>query len=287
MTRLYLAIIVCVCHVQQSQAWSGNNPFGRRASSGRRDLFEKTLASLVLGNILVSLPTFPASATNDPFRYSDDWTATSLPLLNLPKAVEKETWDMGRWPDPILRRPAQVVESKYFGTDTLIQACRLLKKTAIDNKAVGLAAQQCGVNARIVYLQSADGILQQPERTMINPRIVQRSPEIQMRTWKEHCLVLPPSFYATVLRDDWIDVVYQDTDGTWHLSRLTGEMARAAQHEFDHDRGILVTDHVSLEEMESDGMRSIERQGHDERMVLAYTRQVQYPIDYEGLLVQR
>ena len=93
--------------------------------------------------------------------------------------------------------------------------------------------------------------------------------------------MLPPSFRATVLRDAWIDVVYQDAcsisssdaaESSLQTRRLYGETARATQHELDHDRGILITDHVALEEMETDLMRSIESPGHDERMVAAYTR---------------
>ena len=42
----------------------------------------------------------------------------------------------------------------------------------------------------------------------------------------------------------------------------------------DHDRGILVLDHIGLEEMENDVMRDIEAEGHNSRMLLAYARDV-------------
>ena len=139
--------------------------------------------------------------------------------------------------------------------------------------AVGLAAQQCGVNARIVYLQLTGE--SNPHLTMINPRITGRSSEMEMRVWREDCLVLPPTFQATVLRDAWVNVEYQDwTSNVWHTVHLEGEQARAVQHEMDHDRGILLTDHVSLKEMENDVMRAIERPGHETRMALAYTRYI-------------
>jgi peptide deformylase len=57
-----------------------------------------------------------------------------------------------------------------------------------------------------------------------------------LRVWQEHCLVLPPTFTATVLRDAWIVVEYQDLQGNLHSTRLPGESARVAQHELDHDR---------------------------------------------------
>lgn len=96
---------------------------------------------------------------------------------------------------------------------------------------------------------------------------------MELRVWKERCLVLPPTFIATVLRDAWIVVEYQDYQtGDWRRVRLTGETARAAQHELDHDRGILVTDHVGLDELENDIMRSLEQSGHAERMQMAFER---------------
>lgn len=213
-----------------------------------------------------------------PFQYSAEWTGTALPLLSLTQAVElaaadRRRWPMGRWPDPILRRSADAVGDSMFGTATLHQACEFLRNTAVEEGAVGLAAQQCGVNARIVYLERNDvyNRAMSSYLTLINPLIIDRSPEMEMRVWRENCLVLPPTFQATVLRDAWVDVSYQDwRSSDWQTLRLKGETARAVQHEMDHDRGILVTDHVGLDELESDLMRSIELPGHEIRMVLAY-----------------
>lgn len=203
------------------------------------------------------------------YAYSDTWTGTALPLMDITKAsqVSGSSWDMGRWPDPILRRPATSVNASWFGTTELKKLTQLLQQTCRKADAVGLAAQQCGVDARIVYLE--------PGMSMINPKIVNRSDEVNMRVWQERCLVLPPTFVATVLRDDWIDVEYNDWQGNLHSKRLRGELARAAQHELDHDRGILVLDHVGRDELESDRMRAIESDGHDMRMALAYARSIE------------
>ena len=250
------------------------------------------------------------------FQYSPEWTGTRLPLLDLETASSMSIWTMGRWPDVILRRPASAVVvvdnepqqqqqqqqqqqddlrwlSSRSSMHTLERAAQALARTARHHHAVGLAAQQCGVDASMVYLELP---LQQhssfmvPRRQVtnqqqyggddgggvvwINPVIVKRSPETEMRVWTESCLVLPPTFRATVLRDAWVDVAYQTVEGgtTRRVVRLHGELARAAQHELDHDRGILTLDHVDLEEMENDVMRSIERDGHDYRQRLAYSR---------------
>ena len=182
---------------------------------------------------------------------------------------------MARWPDPILRRPASEVDPYWFGSSTLKSVCQILQDTAQSEGAVGLAAQQCGLDARIVYVGSPCNLVRSRDTpiVMVNPHIVNRSPETQTRVWDEHCLVLPPTFVATVLRDDWVDVLYWTWQGGKPRQiRLQGEASRCVQHELDHDRGILVTDHVSLEELESDTMRAVERVGHDRRMALAYSR---------------
>jgi peptide deformylase len=238
-----------------------------------------------------------------PFRYSETWTGTTLSLMTLQQSAQLPKWDMARWPDPLLRRPAAPVDlttttnsntdsntnsnsnsNTNSITNTVQRACQLLQQTAQREGAVGLAAQQCGVDARMVYLEG-HGVL-------VNPRIVRRSPETSMRVWQEQCLVLPPSVIATVLRDDWVEVQYYEYEyeydhdpsrtpdeqgGKLKTMRLRGEASRCVQHELDHDRGILVLDHIGLEELENDTMRQIEASGHDSRMLLAYARQVEEP----------
>ena len=234
--------------------------------TSRRMILEHT----IMGYFATFLPNgawaYSSPSTLENFRYNEAWTGTDLQLLDIEEASQRLIWGMGRWPDPILRRSAAGVDEKWFGTQTLRRVTELLEKTATRNKAVGLAAQQCGVNARIVYIK-----LRRPV-VMVNPQIVGRSDEQNMKVWQEYCLVLPPNFKATVLRDSWVDLEFRNWQGESHLVRLKGEAARAAQHELDHDRGILTLDHIALDEMETDLMRSIEREGHDQRMRLAYSR---------------
>jgi hypothetical protein len=74
-----------------------------------------------------------------------------------------------------------------------------------------------------------------------------------------------------------VDVDYQTVEGDWRRIRLADEVARAIQHELDHDRGILITDHVSLDELLDPVMRDLERGGHEERMQVAYDREIYEP----------
>lgn len=211
------------------------------------------------------VPTTPNSLQT--FYYSPEWTGTNLEWQSMEQALAKPHWDMGRWPDATLRRHASEVPPHWLGTLDLQTLCRRLQETAQREGAVGLAAQQCGVDARMVYLEGF-GVL-------VNPHIVSRSPEMEMKVWNEECLVLPPTFRATVLRDNWIDVLYTSRNGNKErVDRFQGEQSRCLQHELDHDRGILITDHVGLEELESDLMRQVEQRGHDERMTIAYDRYI-------------
>jgi hypothetical protein len=109
---------------------------------------------------------------------------------------------------------------------------------------------------------------------LFNPRIIARSPEVDMKVWTEECLVLPPSFTATVLRDSSVTVQYEDLEGKTKNKFLDGELARALQHEMDHDRGVLILDHVDLDDLESMQMKEIEKIGHEKRMALAYSRYI-------------
>ena len=204
----------------------------------------------------------------------------------------------------------------------------MLVRTAQYYGAVGLAAQQCGINARLIYIQEDDDGRKRRRTTtatttvFINPRLVSRSPEPNVQVWTEQCLVLPPTWTATVLRDSWIDVEYftlmkktpvvatttptttprrptasrtmggsvvvplpSPQQEQWLLTkcrrRLYGEASRCFQHEYDHDRGILLTDHVGLEELESEVMRDMEQGGHEERQAMAYARHLDDPLPLE------
>lgn len=214
------------------------------------------------------------------YPYNKEWTGTSLKRLTQSAAANypSDAYPMGQWPDPILRISASQVgimddtfsSSSSWNSNELKRIATKLTQTARTKGAVGLAAQQCGIDVSMVFLDHVKG--NGSGIVMINPRIIDRSSELKMKVWTEQCLVLPPSFTATLLRDASIRVQYQDIEGMAQYIDLDGELARAAQHEMDHDGGILIVDHVSLEELESEDMRRIERLGHENRMEVAYAR---------------
>lgn len=80
-----------------------------------------------------------------------------------------------------------------------------------------------------------------------------------MKVWEEECLVLPPYFHATILRDAQVLVEAEYLSENTFCISLTGEEARTIQYESDHDRGILITDHDGRNEMRHIAMWIIEK----------------------------
>ncbi|KAL7535948.1 hypothetical protein ACHAXR_006827 [Thalassiosira sp. AJA248-18] len=290
-----------------------------------------------------------------------NWQGTSLPgPLSLSEAYKQVSdinsqpvLNMGKWPDPILRYRSSPIPSSAFQSKTQLNQLNsvaiALRNTARKEGAVGLAAQQCGVDVSLIFIDSVyhsdtskkmqmggmssgtfgdamngvfgqsswrksqkqitgegayvDDIIPMPRKWsrnyqqqvrdengifLVNPRIIHRSPESEMLVWSEQCLVLPPEFRATLLRDAEVTIEYESLESRDGISEscgstkqitLRGELARCAQHEMDHDRGTLIVDHVSLEELGFDGnmfMADIENADglHPERMQHAYSREL-------------
>jgi hypothetical protein len=147
----------------------------------------------------------PASITVLPVPddQEQEWKrGTSLSLLSLDDAYQfvlhgpTGTFPFfAQWPDPILRRPALPTSCCPLDWDSLhkLQAiAKALKQKADQHGAVGLAAQQCGIHVSLVYLSSSStsrGRSHPPsgeDLFLVNPRIVARSPEREMRVWTEY-----------------------------------------------------------------------------------------------------
>lgn len=218
--------------------------------------------------------------------YSQEWQGTALTVLSYQQAASlsrqgtTNEFVMGRWPDPVLRRPASPVSLDVLkmNPEKTKDIANMLRRTARRNNAVGLAAQQCGIDVSMIFLQSkakksfSSDAADQGGLFLVNPRIISRSSEMDMKVWIEECLVLPPTFRATVLRDAVVQVEYEDLAGNTRQIQLTDELSRAFQHELDHDRGVLIVDHVGLDELESDDMKRIEAKDHSKRQAMAFSR---------------
>lgn len=337
------------------------------------------------------LPHYKGTALPGPLSLSEAYSQLILPSLLSQNDGQDSTTDhtalttttttfpMGKWPDPILRIPSSPIPPSTFSNKSqlnmLQSIANTLKHTARKEGAVGLAAQQCGIDVSLIYIDgivvdtttassssssnrndqssynngrsalggvfgqsnwrnskkqlTGEGALldnddytnhnrssnntprllsrmgKQPPLPMrqeqgiflVNPRIIHRSPESEMLVWTEECLVLPPEFRATLLRDAEVTIEYETLTTTTTTTgvdntmeeyscgetkqiTLRGEFARCVQHEMDHDRGVLIVDHVGLEDLLSINgqtlMEDVENSDgrHAERMQRAYARDV-------------
>ena len=177
---------------------------------------------------------------------------------------------MAMWPNPVLRHVAAPVDD--FGP--VEQFSQML----VDGmESTAIAATQYHVNAQIIALRGASSPLPGP-LVLVNPRVLARSPEEQMRPWREVCLVLPPGLEVDLLRDSWVTVESADSAGRRSTRTLRGEPARAFQHEYDHLRGVLIVDHADLVDLPAE-VQLIEAGEHGRRQRRAYQREIAYQSD--------
>jgi peptide deformylase len=109
---------------------------------------------------------------------------------------------------------------------------------------IGLAAPQVGISRRLFVADVGEGF-----EAFLNPVILDFGEEYDRLS--EGCLSVP-DLPRTVYRPSWVDIEYDDVNGTHvdsrHLENPGGPFvipARVWQHEYDHLNGILITDRAS------------------------------------------
>lgn len=100
----------------------------------------------------------------------------------------------------------------------------------------GIAAPQIGELKRVVFMN-----IDRPW-PLINPEIVRASEET-MVVW-DACLSFLSIFFQ-VRRHTWIDVRYQDLNGSWHEIHAEDDLSELLQHEIDHLDGVLSLDRMT------------------------------------------
>ncbi len=124
---------------------------------------------------------------------------------------------------PVLRQRATPVARVDDAVRLLVDD---LFETMRAAKGVGLAANQIGVAQRVAVVDVGEE--QPPPLVLINPVIIERSPETEIG--EEGCLSVVEAL---------------DRDGKSYRAELGGYKARAVQHEIDHLDGVLFLDHLS------------------------------------------
>jgi len=138
---------------------------------------------------------------------------------------------------PVLRQRAAPVARVDDAVRRLVDD---LFETMRAAKGVGLAANQVGVAQRVAVVDVGEE--HPPPLVLINPVIVERSPEIEIA--EEGCLSIPEIF-GDVERAQRVVVEALDRDGRPCRAEVGGYKARAVQHEIDHLDGVLFLDHLS------------------------------------------
>jgi peptide deformylase len=137
---------------------------------------------------------------------------------------------------PILHEKIAPLDVELIG-DSLKELAERLHATRRAYHAVGLAANQVGIKARMFVM--ADAMM---EFTCINPEILQTDEEDVEN--EEGCLTFP-SLRLKVKRPKEIKVRYVNEDLETKEMIFRGLFARCFQHELDHLNGVVFTEKVS------------------------------------------
>ena len=258
-----------------------------KSPSCRRKVLVNTLSRVAAAIVSTTVPTVVAASAPgvNELQQVDlrgdtmGSKATAAPLLSVESAALANTLGkMTLYPDPCLRIIASPVDK--FGAE--LEKIADLLVTGMKSDAT--AAVQYGIDARIVVLKGSASPDSSPI-VFVNPNILSRSSEDKMLQWCEFCLVVDavdimsdkknPTTILEIdlLRDEIVEVAAQDITGRPIRKALSGEAARAFQHELDHLDGILIIDHASLSELPA-SIAKLEAPYHAARQRRAFERNI-------------
>lgn len=140
----------------------------------------------------------------------------------------------------ITRFPAKVLDCKAKRIeeigDDIVKLVDVMIDIMIENKGIGLAGPQAGVDLRI-FVISLDGS-REAAKVFINPEIEVSG---KVESVEEGCLSLP-NIYGKVKRHTVCKVTATGLDGKEFTEVGEGLYARAMQHEYDHLEGTMIKD---------------------------------------------
>ncbi len=146
-----------------------------------------------------------------------------------------------KYPSDILKQKLLPVEN--FNSD-LKYIVRDMFETMYAHNGIGLAANQVGINKRIVVVDiSLKGEKKVLPIALINPIITYQSKKKQIA--EEGCLSFP-GFFDKISRSVSIEVEYYDINGKKQKILAEGLLARVLQHEIDHINGITFIERMKI-----------------------------------------
>ncbi len=142
------------------------------------------------------------------------------------------------FPNNHLTTPSKPFDFANFDAKQLEQD---MIKIMLDNKGIGLAANQVGLQYRILVI-SPQNLQNKEPFAIINPDVVNVSTEVSKDL--EGCLSFP-DLWLEVSRPRWVDIKYLDSNAQIKIVRFEDLDARCVLHEIEHLDGICFTNHVS------------------------------------------
>lgn len=147
--------------------------------------------------------------------------------------MEKTKLQIHTWPEKILQQKCRTVKNidpkiKQIFDDMLV----LMRQ----DKGIGLAANQAGINLRLIVIETKDKIFK-----LANPRIIKKSGKI---IFAEGCLSFP-GIELEVCRANKILVSALNEQSNQIEIEAEGLLAVVFQHEIDHINGVSFIDRVS------------------------------------------
>ena len=140
--------------------------------------------------------------------------------------------------DAVLRNISKKTLMNSKGYDVLEKK---MMESLLEEKGVGIAAPQVGVNRRVIIVQRLDKE-EKPLEYYYNPVITEKRGDL-VEGW-EGCLSVPDGF-GKVMRSQDIDIEYDKNEGgniVRFKEKIEGWTAVIFQHEIDHLDGILFID---------------------------------------------
>lgn len=145
-----------------------------------------------------------------------------------------------KFPNEILRERMP----EFDFSDPIIDPKQLEKEmieTMLSNDAIGLAANQIGIRARVFVM----GTKEHPENAVaiFNPVILETIGNDVIDD-SEGCLSFP-GIFANIKRPKGIKAQWQNSSGELVSTEIEGYTARCFLHEYDHLEGIVYQDRLS------------------------------------------
>ena len=152
---------------------------------------------------------------------------------------------------PVLKKVAKEITSDYPNLNELIDN---MWETMYASNGVGLAAPQIGLSIRVFVIDTSPFVdeelmdkkevetLSNFKKVFINPKIINENGKLW--DFNEGCLSIP-DVREDVSRCEEIEIIFLNENFELQKLKLNNLAARVVQHEYDHIKGILFTDHLS------------------------------------------